>query len=487
MAETDDEDTRPVMPTGTLGDDAVFLDEIARLKIEDRLANCNLPFDYLATLTQLEIVRMAMEDSQRPKAKASPPEGDVELRQLLKNITKQKVPRGFPDIDYVKDLDKREQEGMAAIIRRERSLTHGVIIGHGPGRHVFQQVKAIIAHNKASRKDSNNTTLLVTPHEELQVMKYHMDEWFPGFRTAVYYHKGKAKFQLFEDFTEFDIVLTTFGVLLIEFGRHFEVEIGLEDDMWVPSLHDLAYKRRPYLLPLYDTNSVFHRIILVEGQQIQNLRIRSLRATLALQARNRVCIIDRTTPRSATDLYAYVRFLKIAPYDHRWTYKAKIIQPLRSKSADRSDEFAELYRRLEALLVALYVEQRGESWDLEALAKLPKQRPGPKPHPDSRRSRAKRRQQLRMAAAKDVGATSDCAGKMKETEVTNGTLKLPHQLPNDDTHLNLRKVSGGWTVPPQPASTIIDDEEPTATLITTKAGDTASLLGQHTSPKRPVK
>lgn len=357
MADTDIRHVSTNLGFGPDPDDG-FADQLARLKLEDKLTHTSFNRPYRGVKTQSAIVKKVMDKSQRPKVQALPPAEDIGLCRLIDELDSQLLPTGFPDIAYVNKLTKKEQAGVAAIMRRERSLARGAIIGHEPGYRVFRQLAAIIAHDPHDDDDdtvTNRTTLLVTPLDDLRLWNQRLKEWFPQLKVGVYYHKSKYNYHTFADFTKFDVVVTLYGTVLLDYRRHNTFLFG-------DNGCDEADVRRQFVLPLYGDDSVFHRIILNEAHHIQSLKTMTLQAAMALQGRYRLCAIDRSQPQSPTDLFAYVQFLGVAPFDDYQTYQEQVASPLRRKSAGSSDEFARLYRRLEALLVALYVEQRGDPW-----------------------------------------------------------------------------------------------------------------------------
>lgn len=163
------------------------------------------------------------------------------------------------------------------------------------------------------------------------------------FALDVYIHHGmssKKKIRSFSDLAEYDIVLTTYGLLAREHKEHFGA---------TPQIVERDPRDR-YISPFYSRRSVWYRVVLDEAQYIKNKSTLTSKACSALEAKYRWCLSGTPMQNSVLELYSLLRFLRIKPYDEEGRFNREIGNPIQ-KGLNRSPAMKKLQALLKAILL----------------------------------------------------------------------------------------------------------------------------------------
>jgi SNF2 family DNA or RNA helicase len=160
------------------------------------------------------------------------------------------------------------------------------------------------------------TTLIVAPVALMRQWEKELARHVhPRHRLSVYVYHGNGKKASFDKLRTFDVVLTTFGTLASEMKLKESRKVA---EATQREQQDVEFKRPTReMLSLLGQKSMWYRCILDEAQCIKNRNTLTSKAANDLQSRYRLCMTGTPMMNSIDELYALIRFLKIAPY-HVW-------------------------------------------------------------------------------------------------------------------------------------------------------------------------
>ncbi|KAJ5797976.1 helicase [Penicillium pulvis] len=172
--------------------------------------------------------------------------------------------------------------------------------------HAKEWAKKIV-DNERSQRRRTKATLVILPNEAL------MDQWLdeiskkfePGTFSPCRYHGGSRRCRV-SSFEDFDIILTTYGIVKVEFG----------------SKGSLIFQHH------------FFRIVLDEAHCIKGRSTRTHDATCNISAARRWCLTGTPIQNSLDDLGALVTFLRVPLLEERKSFRSHIINPAYSGRED---------------------------------------------------------------------------------------------------------------------------------------------------------
>ncbi|KAJ3210536.1 hypothetical protein HDU82_007940 [Entophlyctis luteolus] len=202
------------------------------------------------------------------------------------------------------------------------------------------------------------TSLILQWREELR-MKVRSGT----FKVFLYYGKDK-KFTSINALKQYDIVLTTFGTVAMEWPQRkkkrsqkketakFEEE---EDEFGI----ELANEKADEKALMSERGNLFkidwHRVILDEAHTIKNKNTRAARACVQLRSMYRWCLTGTPIQNNIGELYSLIDFLNIKPYCDWERFRNEIENPFRIGKHKR------VMKRVQAVLKAICLRRTKNS------------------------------------------------------------------------------------------------------------------------------
>ncbi|KAL8738601.1 MAG: hypothetical protein Q9181_000652 [Wetmoreana brouardii] len=126
-------------------------------------------------------------------------------------------------------------------------------------------------------------------------------------KLRVCIHHGPQRTKRYEDLRKYDVVLTTYQILVSEHGSSSERDDGPKVGCF--GLH-------------------WYRVILDEAHTIKNRNAKATQACYALRAEYRWCLTGTPMQNNLDELQSLIRFLRIKPYNDLSIWKDQITRPL---------------------------------------------------------------------------------------------------------------------------------------------------------------
>ncbi len=126
-------------------------------------------------------------------------------------------------------------------------------------------------------------------------------------KLRVCVHHGPQRTKRFEDLKKYDVVITTYQILVSEHGSSSEREDGPQAGCF--GIH-------------------WYRVILDEAHTIKNRNAKATQACYALRAEYRWCLTGTPMQNNLDELQSLIRFLRIKPYNDISVWKDQITRPM---------------------------------------------------------------------------------------------------------------------------------------------------------------
>lgn len=126
-------------------------------------------------------------------------------------------------------------------------------------------------------------------------------------KLRVCVHHGPQRTKRYEDLKKYDIVITTYQILVSEHGSSSEREDGPQAGCF--GIH-------------------WYRVILDEAHTIKNRNAKATKACYALRSEYRWCLTGTPMQNNLDELQSLIKFLRIKPYDDLPTWKDQVTRPM---------------------------------------------------------------------------------------------------------------------------------------------------------------
>ena len=203
---------------------------------------------------------------------------------------------------------------------KEPTLASGGILSDDMGMgKTLEMISLIVANEKIT--SPSRTTLIIAPVGIMsnwsgQIAQHVKSEH--ALRVLVYHGSGKKQMKA-EDFSEHDVVITSYGTLATEYYPR-----GKKDPPAVPRSHGLFSIK-------------WRRVILDEGHIIRNPNTKSSLAATNLMAQSRWVLTGTPIINNLKDLYSLVRFIGLTGgLEHLAIFNSILIRPLNHGDIDAS-------------------------------------------------------------------------------------------------------------------------------------------------------
>ncbi|KAF8633893.1 hypothetical protein AX15_001196 [Amanita polypyramis BW_CC] len=217
--------------------------------------------------------------------------------------------------------------GVAWMLDKEASKLKGGALGDEMGLGKTVQMIAVMVKNR-SKDPLCKTNLIVAPPALLNQWKLEIELKTNNTLSCLVYH-GQNRPTRREELLKHDVVLTTFGTMSKEWfdaekeGKKLErlqmqrkrkgSQLG-PDSSGTDNEHEYTAKKRKTSRDNLLFDIEFYRVILDEAQLVRNRKTRMSRAVLELQATHRWCLTGTPIINSLSDVYPYLRFIRVSPW-----------------------------------------------------------------------------------------------------------------------------------------------------------------------------
>ncbi|KAJ6562842.1 SNF2 family DNA-dependent ATPase [Mycena vulgaris] len=194
--------------------------------------------------------------------------------------------------------------GVAWMLSRERSHDKGGILADDMGLGKTVQMIATMAMNLPADDEETRTTLIVVPAALLQQWKDEI-ETKTNDMFSVRLHHGKDKLKKTGEVKDYDVIITTYQTLSMDFQIPKDVDTT-EEAQWLSRYGGVLARSR------------FYRAIADEAQYI---RTRSTKASISLahvRAKYRWMLTGTPVTNTLADIYGLLRFGRFRPWND-WT------------------------------------------------------------------------------------------------------------------------------------------------------------------------
>lgn len=187
----------------------------------------------------------------------------------------------------------------------------------------LQSISLILINQKPADKfpGVEKTTLVVAPLALIRQWEAELKERVTeSHRMKVLVHHGPQRTKRFEDLRKYDVVITTYQILVSEFSHTTKThKVGCFGLHW-------------------------YRVILDEAHTIKNRNAKATKACCELQSIYRWCLSGTPMQNNLDELQSLVKFLRIAPYDDLREWKDHFDLPIKNGKGEVA------MRRLHGLL-----------------------------------------------------------------------------------------------------------------------------------------
>lgn len=158
------------------------------------------------------------------------------------------------------------------------------------------------------------TTLVVAPLALIRQWEAEIKDKVSGSHMLrVCVHHGPSRTKRFQDLKKYDVVVTTYQILVSEFGNSSTDVDGLKVGCF--GLH-------------------WYRVILDEAHTIKNRNAKATQACYALRSEYRWCLTGTPMQNNLDELQSLIKFLRIKPYDQLSEWKDQIDRPMKNGRGD---------------------------------------------------------------------------------------------------------------------------------------------------------
>ncbi|OLN95968.1 putative ATP-dependent helicase [Colletotrichum chlorophyti] len=248
----------------------------------------------------------ADEDEQEKKTKETGKDGSMEgLKVKL-------LPHQVEGVEWMRGRE-------LGPVKRGKVPKGGILADDMGLGKTLQTISLILSNQKPEKSEKGwkmhfegieKTTLVVAPLALIRQWETEIKEKVAkshGLKVCV--HHGPQRTKRFKDLALYDVVVTTYQVLVSEWGHSSENDEGVKAGCF--GLH-------------------WWRVVLDEAHTIKNRNAKSTKACYALRSEYRWCLSGTPMQNNLEELQSLIKFLRIKPYDDLKEWKEQIEKPLKN-------------------------------------------------------------------------------------------------------------------------------------------------------------
>ncbi|KAI9743020.1 MAG: hypothetical protein M1818_003315 [Claussenomyces sp. TS43310] len=169
-------------------------------------------------------------------------------------------------------------------------------------------------------------TLVVAPLALIRQWEIEIkDKVLSSHALRVCIHHGPQRTKRFQDLKKYDVVITTYQILVSEYGSSSDEIDGLKVGCF--GLH-------------------WYRVILDEAHTIKNRNAKATQACYALRSEYRWCLTGTPMQNNLDELQSLIKFLRIKPYDDLRQWKDQIDRPMKNGRGDTAMKRLQHYLKI---------------------------------------------------------------------------------------------------------------------------------------------
>ncbi|KAF7517531.1 hypothetical protein G7054_g13779 [Neopestalotiopsis clavispora] len=228
---------------------------------------------------------------------------DDKERSQIKGLNVRLLPHQVRGVEWM----KRRELGPV----KKGKVPKGGILADDMGLgKTLQSISLILSNRKPKDSDKlqgvESSTLVVAPLALIRQWEAELkDKIADGHHLKVLVHHGPQRTKNFKDLRRYDVVITTYQILVSEYGHtNGSVKAGCFGLHW-------------------------YRVILDEAHTIKNRNAKSTKACYDLRSVYRWCLSGTPMQNNLDELQSLVKFLRIKPYDDLAEWKHHIEAPMK--------------------------------------------------------------------------------------------------------------------------------------------------------------
>ncbi|KAL8872248.1 MAG: hypothetical protein Q9174_002095, partial [Haloplaca sp. 1 TL-2023] len=224
------------------------------------------------------------------------------------------LPHQVDGVEWMRDKESR-------VKKKNGVLPKGGILADDMGLgKTIQSIALLLQHPRPPKNHSTETdkkalpnsvdkgTLVVAPLALIKQWESEIkNRVCDSHKLRVCIHHGPQRTKRYEDLRKYDVVITTYQILVSEHGSSSAREDGPKVGCF--GIH-------------------WYRIILDEAHTIKNRNAKATQACYALRTEYRWCLTGTPMQNNLDELQSLIRFLQIKPYNDRSIWKEQITDPL---------------------------------------------------------------------------------------------------------------------------------------------------------------
>ncbi|KAI1397509.1 SNF2 family N-terminal domain-containing protein [Hypoxylon fuscum] len=254
----------------------------------------------------------SIEDEEDKEVK----EEDVEDKSLVEGLAVRLLPHQIEGVEWMKGRE-------LGPVKKGKVPKGGLLADDMGLGKTLQSIALILGNRKPADKHPGveKTTLVVAPLALIRQWEAELKEKVAeGHRMKVLVHHGPQRTKRFEDLRRYDVVITTYQILVSEHNHTTEtVKTGCFGLHW-------------------------YRVILDEAHTIKNRNAKATKACYELKSVYRWCLSGTPMQNNLDELQSLVKFLRIKPYDDLREWKDHFDLPMKNGKGEVA------MRRLHSLL-----------------------------------------------------------------------------------------------------------------------------------------